>query len=79
MNYTVVINMSVWGGSLAYYYIDGRKWFKGPKITLNLAELTEAQTEALTEEGLYIEGQGADMDETVRIPGEKGEKGGDTV
>lgn len=26
MNYTVVINMAVWLGALAYYYIDARKW-----------------------------------------------------
>lgn len=26
MNYTVVINCSVWGGALAYYFIDARKW-----------------------------------------------------
>jgi hypothetical protein len=26
MNYTVVINCSVWGGALLYYYIDARKW-----------------------------------------------------
>jgi amino acid transporter len=26
MNYTVVINSAVWGGSLLYYFIDARKW-----------------------------------------------------
>ena len=26
MNYTVVINSAVWGGSLLYYSIDARKW-----------------------------------------------------
>ncbi|KAF2485763.1 gaba permease [Neohortaea acidophila] len=26
MNYTVVINGAVWGGALAYYFIDARKW-----------------------------------------------------
>jgi amino acid transporter len=26
MNYTVVINMAVWGGSLAYYFLDAYKW-----------------------------------------------------
>ncbi|TVY88173.1 GABA-specific permease, partial [Lachnellula willkommii] len=35
MNYTVVINMAVWGGALAYYFIDARKWFTGPKITVD--------------------------------------------
>jgi hypothetical protein len=74
MNYTVVINMFVWGGSLSYYFIDARKWFKGPKITLNLAELTEAQTEALREEGLEIEGLGTESDEATTEISEKGEK-----
>ncbi|TVY17244.1 GABA-specific permease [Lachnellula arida] len=35
MNYTVVINMAVWGGALAYYFIDARKWFTGPKTTVD--------------------------------------------
>ena len=26
MNYTVVINGAIWGGALAYYFIDARKW-----------------------------------------------------
>lgn len=56
MNYTVVINSAVWGGALAYYYIDARKWFRGPKITVDLDELTEEQEEVLREEGLDIEG-----------------------
>ncbi|RFU29528.1 hypothetical protein B7463_g6808, partial [Scytalidium lignicola] len=34
MNYTVVINMAVWSGALIYYFIDARKWFTGPKITV---------------------------------------------
>jgi hypothetical protein len=55
-NRFVVINMAVWGGALAYYYIDARKWFKGPKITVNLDELTAEQEEALREEGAEIEG-----------------------
>lgn len=29
MNYTVVISSAIWGGALAYYYIDARKWFTG--------------------------------------------------
>lgn len=55
MNYTVVINCAVWGGALAYYYIDARKWFTGPKITVDLDTLTEGQVEALREEGLEFE------------------------
>ncbi|CAK7210263.1 GABA-specific high-affinity permease [Sporothrix curviconia] len=34
MNYTVVINMAVWGGASLYYLVDAHKWFKGPKMTL---------------------------------------------
>ena len=57
MNYTVVINMAVWGGALLYYYFDARKWFTGPKITIDLDELSEEQEEALRQEqGLQIEG-----------------------
>lgn len=47
--------MVVWSGALAYYYIDARKWFTGPKITVDLDELT-AEQEALREEGAEIEG-----------------------
>jgi len=56
MNYTVVINSAVWGGAMLYYYIDARKWFKGPRITLDLNTLTEEQQQALADEGLEIEG-----------------------
>ncbi|KUJ21531.1 amino acid transporter [Mollisia scopiformis] len=45
MNYTVVINMAVWGGALAYYFIDARKWFTGPKIT----------QQAIADEGLEVQ------------------------
>lgn len=38
MNYTVVINMAVWGGASLYYVVDARKWFKGPKMTLGEGE-----------------------------------------
>ena len=54
MNYTVVINCAVWGGALAYYYIDARKWFTGPKITIDAEDMTEEQEEALREEGLDV-------------------------
>lgn len=56
MNYTVVINSAVWFGALAYYYIDARKWFTGPKITIDTDDLTEAQQQAMAEDGLEIEG-----------------------
>ncbi|KAL8696920.1 MAG: hypothetical protein Q9201_007411 [Fulgogasparrea decipioides] len=56
MNYTVVINSAVWGGALAYYYIDARKWFTGPKITIVTEDLTEEQQIAIREEGLDVKG-----------------------
>ena len=56
MNYTVVINSAVWGGALAYYFIDARKWFTGPKITVDTSDLTEAQQRAIVEDGLEVEG-----------------------
>jgi hypothetical protein len=71
MNYTVVINITVWGGSLLYYYVDARKWFKGPKITLDLDGLTTEQQEALRDERLEIEG----LAPTREVPeAEMGEK-----
>ena len=54
MNYTVVINSAVWFGALAYYYIDARKWFTGPKITIDVGDLTEEQEVAIREEGLDV-------------------------
>lgn len=56
MNYTVVINSAVWFGALAYYYIDARKWFTGPKITVDTDDLTEAQQRAIVEDGLEVKG-----------------------
>lgn len=52
MNYTVLINCAVWGGALLYYYIDARKWFTGPVLTLNTADLSEAQQQTLRKEAL---------------------------
>jgi amino acid transporter len=54
MNYTVVINMAVWGGAMLYYFIDARKWFTGPKITIDVSALSEEQQEALAAEGLDL-------------------------
>ena len=56
MNYTCVINSAVWGGALLYYYVDARKWFRGPQITIDLSQLTEEQEQALKAEGLKVEG-----------------------
>ena len=54
MNYTVVINMAVWGGALAYYFIDARKWFTGPKVTVGVEGMMEGQQEALATEGIDL-------------------------
>ena len=56
MNYTVVITTAVWGGSLLYYYVDARKWFTGPKITIDAEDLSEEQVTAIREEGIHVEG-----------------------
>lgn len=59
MNYTVVINMAVWGGALAYYYIDARKWFTGPKITIDADDLTEGYAQVIKGESLEVVGLGS--------------------
>lgn len=56
---------------MLYYYVDARKWFKGPKITLDLDGLTTEQQEALREEGLEIEGLAPEIE---GLDTEKGEK-----
>lgn len=58
MNYTVVINSATWLGALAYYYLDARKWFTGPKITIDTDDLSEAQQQAFRDEGLEIRAVG---------------------
>jgi hypothetical protein len=61
----VVINSAVWGGSLLYYFIDARKWFKGPKMTVDVSEMTEAQQQVLENEGIEVVGAaGGDGNET---------------
>jgi hypothetical protein len=34
MNYAIVVSAPVWVGALMYYYLDGYKWFTGPKMTI---------------------------------------------
>ncbi|RMZ81788.1 hypothetical protein DV738_g2041, partial [Chaetothyriales sp. CBS 135597] len=58
MNYTVVINMVVWGSCLLYYFIDARKWFTGPQSTIEPDQLTEVKGEEVSttdEQGLPYE------------------------
>jgi hypothetical protein len=82
MNYTVVINMAVWGGAMLYYFIDARKWFTGPKITIDVQGLSEDQQAALAAEGLdlgigegIVPGGGLvePQSETIHEKGEKGD------
>jgi hypothetical protein len=35
MNYTVVINGSLWGLALLYYYVYAKKTYKGPRTTVS--------------------------------------------
>jgi hypothetical protein len=35
MNYTIVINGFVWVASMAYYFLFARKWYTGPKMTID--------------------------------------------
>jgi hypothetical protein len=39
---------------MQYYFIDARKWFTGPKITLDGSEISEAQEQAFKSEGLDV-------------------------
>ncbi len=64
MNYTVVINASVWGGCSIYYFLFARKWFTGPKTTLEELDgitggLTEAQREEIAAEGIAAQSEKA--------------------
>ena len=36
--------------------VDARKWFTGPKITLDVDTLTEEQLQAVKEDGIKVEG-----------------------
>ncbi|KAF8852253.1 gaba permease [Acephala macrosclerotiorum] len=74
MNYTVVINMAVWGGALAYYFIDARKWFTGPKITVDVGAMTDEQRQTLADEGL-----GITVNEGDTTPGYVGGVKGDKI
>jgi len=79
MNYTVVINCAVWFGALGYYYVNARKWFTGPKVTLDLDGLTEEQAEAIRDERLEIKGMDGARAGEGKAGIEGGEKGGFVV
>jgi amino acid transporter len=69
MNYTVVINAAVWLGATLYYVIDARKWFTGPKQTIEGVEavmggMTDEQRAELRAEG-FDESQGSSDEPTA--------------
>lgn len=35
MNYTIVINGFVWAGCMTYYFLFARRWFTGPRMTVD--------------------------------------------
>lgn len=35
MNFAVVITAAVWGGAGVYYALDARRWYKGPRSTVD--------------------------------------------
>lgn len=41
MNYTIVINGFVWLASMTYYVLFARKWYTGPKMTVNTVQASE--------------------------------------
>lgn len=65
MNYTVVVNMAVWGGCTVYYLVDARKWFTGPKSTVEEAAEEVMGHEVAAQQsgaGLVVDGKGAETD-----------------
>lgn len=60
MNYTVVVNMAVWGGATVYYLVDARKWFTGPKTTVDEADAVTGQVLVGEQrDGLVSEAEGS--------------------
>ncbi|PSR88515.1 gaba permease [Coniella lustricola] len=60
MNYTVVINMAVWGGCSLYYLVDARKWFEGPKTTVDEAdEIVGEPVQGEKSDGVVSDGKAA--------------------
>lgn len=35
MNYTIVLNGFVWVACMTYYFLFARKWYTGPKMTVD--------------------------------------------
>ncbi|TFB00381.1 GABA-specific permease [Trichoderma ghanense] len=45
MNHSAVVNGTVWGGALLYYFLYAHKWFTGPKHTLDPARSEDDTTQ----------------------------------
>lgn len=48
MNYTIVINGFVWVGCMAYYFLFARRWYTGPRMTVDEA------SSASSNNGAYV-------------------------
>lgn len=64
MNYTVVVNMAVWGGCTVYYFVDARRWFTGPKTTVQEEEEVVGQVVVSSEGG---QGSGAETESKADV------------
>lgn len=75
MNYTVVINIAVWGGCTLYYFIDARKWFTGPKTTVDeVEEITGHVVKGDQKDGLVDNEKKVDADGSGLSGGETEQK-----
>ncbi|GFF27630.1 GABA-specific permease [Aspergillus udagawae] len=45
MNYTIVINGFVWVACMTYYFLFARKWYTGPKMTIDSPEVVSSPPE----------------------------------
>jgi len=45
MNYTIVINGFVWAGCMTYYFLFARRWFTGPRMTVDNSSSTNSDNE----------------------------------
>lgn len=50
MNYTIVINGFVWVGCMSYYFLFARRWYTGPRMTVDEASFTDSDTIAYNTE-----------------------------
>ncbi|ROW10900.1 hypothetical protein VPNG_05362 [Cytospora leucostoma] len=71
MNYAVVVNMAVWGGATVYYFVEARKWFTGPKTTVEeVQEIAGHELDGEQRGGLVDEADGSVV-ETSKATGKE--------